>query len=157
MNRHRGFTLIELVAVLAILGVLANIALPLAEVSAQRAREQELRHSLRAMRDAIDAYKHAADAGRITKAAGASGYPPSLRILVDGVSDASDPKHGKLFFLRRLPRDPMHPDPSLEAEKTWGKRSYASDASEPKAGDDVYDVFSRSTTVGLNGIEYRQW
>jgi general secretion pathway protein G len=157
MKRPAGFTLIELVATLAILGVLASIALPLAEISVQRGREQELHRALRDIRDAIDAYKRASDEGRIARDAGGSGYPRSFAALVEGVTDARDPKRAKLFFLRRLPRDPMHPDVSVDAAASWGKRSYASEADDPKEGEDIYDVFSRSAGLGLNGVEYRRW
>ncbi|NWG31565.1 MAG: type II secretion system protein [Rhodocyclaceae bacterium] len=157
MKQERGFTLIELVAVLAILGVLAGIALPLAEVATQRQKEQELRRALREIRDAIDAYKRAADEGRIVLPAGASGYPPSLNALVAGVEDAKDARHRRIYFLRRLPRDPLNPDPAAEAAATWGKRSYASEPDAPKEGEDVYDVYSRSAAIGLNGVPYREW
>jgi general secretion pathway protein G len=146
-----GFTLIEMVITVAIVALLASVALPLAEVTSQRSREQDLRRSLREVREAIDAYKRAADDGVIERKADASGYPPTLAALVQGVPDKRNPEAPKIFFLRRLPRDPMAP------EEGWGLRSYASSAAEPKEGDDVYDVYSKSDAKGLNGVPYKDW
>jgi prepilin-type N-terminal cleavage/methylation domain-containing protein len=153
----RGFTLIELLVTLAVLALLGMLVAPATQVSAQRHKEQELRRALREIRDGIDAYKRASDEGRIGKELGATGYPPKLELLVEGVADQRSPKHAKIFFLRRLPRDPFSAAPELSDAQTWGKRSYASEAAEPKEGDDVYDVYSTSPKVGLNGIAYSRW
>jgi general secretion pathway protein G len=152
MKEHRGFTLIELVITVAIVALLASIALPLAEVTAQRSREQDLRQALRELRTAIDAYKRASDDGWIDRPANATGYPPTLAALVEGVKDKRnpDPEAPKLVFLRRLPVDPF-------VGRDWGLRSYASPADDPKPGKDVYDVYSLSPATGLNGIPYREW
>lgn len=155
-HRQRAFTLLELVIVVAILGVLALGVIPLAEVSVQRTKERDLRQGLREIRAALDAYKRAVDDGRIIGKADASGYPPSLGILVEGAIDAKTPNRMPIHFLRRLPRDPFA-DPALPAEATWGKRSYASAYSRPAEGDDIYDVYSRTEGTGLNGVAYRQW
>ncbi len=156
--RSRGFTLVELVITVAIMALLATAVIPSAQLMYQRQRESELRDALRTIRTAIDGYKKAADAGRIKKEADKSGYPPDLQTLVDGVDDASSPKEGvKIYFLRRVPRDPFWPDASSPPAETWGLRSYASSADDPQQGDDVFDVYSRSTRTGLNGVPYREW
>lgn len=155
--RGKGFTLIELLVTLAILALLGTLVIPVAQVTIQRRREAELRLDLRDIRHAIDAYKRAYDEGRITKSLAVTGYPKSLELLVEGVPDLSTPKHSKVYFLRRVPRDPFNDDAELTDAQTWGKRSYASEADEPKEGDDVYDVFSLSEKVGLNGTPYRKW
>ena len=155
--RARGFTLIELVITVAIVAVLASVALPLHELTAQRAKEQDLRRSLRDIRSALDAYKQAADDGRITKRPGESGYPRRLEDLVAGADDQKGPRKERMYFLRRIPRDPFATDPNQTAAETWGKRAYLSPPEEPREGDDVFDVFSRAEGSGLNGRPYREW
>jgi|SRR3954449_10590078 general secretion pathway protein G len=153
-----GFTLIEMTIVVAIMAILASSAVPLYELTAKREKEQELRLGLRQIREALDAYKRAVNEGRIAKQAEKkSDYPAKLEDLVEGAPDAKDPGKRKIYFLRRLPRDPMSPDPSLSAAETWGKRSYESPPENPQAGDDVFDVYSRSQVTGLNGIPYDKW
>jgi general secretion pathway protein G len=152
-----GFTLIELLVTLAILALLGTLVVPVTQVTLQRQHEQQLRRSLREIRQGIDAYKKAYDEGRVANALAATGYPKNLELLVEGVPDLRSPKRAKLFFLRRLPRDPFSPDPGLTDAQTWGKRSYASEAADPQEGDDVYDIYSTSAGVGLNGVPYRKW
>ena len=153
----KGFTLIELLITVAIIGLLASVALPLAEVTVQRGKEADLRRSLRDIRDAIDAYKQASDEGRMVKRAGESGYPKRLEDLVTGVEDQKDPKKQRIYFLRRLPRDPFAIDAALGPAESWGRRSYDSPPDDPREGDDVFDVFSRSTVVGINGRPLKEW
>jgi len=69
----QGFTLIELVITVAIVALLASVALPVSELAVQRTKEQELRRTLRQIREAIDLHKQASDEGRIQKSVGASG------------------------------------------------------------------------------------
>ena len=161
MNRQRGsargFTFIELMLTLALLAVMATIAMPLTQLVHQRRQEQLLAESLREIRQAIDAYRRAVDQGRITIKVGDSGFPPTLQALVDGAPDERNPARQRIYFLRRLPRDPLVADAEMPAEDTWAKRSYESPADDPREGRDVFDVASRAAGKGLNGIPYRQW
>lgn len=158
VHKGNGFTFIELVVTVAIVGLLATIVLPMAELVVKRDHEHELRLALREIRTAVDAYKRAVDEGRVTIEAGKSGYPPSLKDLVDGVVDAKSPDHSsKIYFLRRIPRDPLCLDASKSDEESWGKRSYESPPDAPEEGDDVFDIYALSAEVGLNGIPYREW
>ena len=152
----RGFTLIELVVSLAILALLTTLALPMGEVVVQRNKEQDLRKALRQIRDGIDAYKQFYDDGHVLKKVDATGYPPSLSVLEEGVKDAKSPDEKIVYFLRRVPRDPFASS-DLSAADTWGLRSYDSSAKSPHKGDDVFDVYSQSEGNGLNGIPYREW
>lgn len=155
--RQTGFTFIELVITVAIVAVLAAVALPLGEVAMQRIKEQELRQALRDIRTAIDAYKRAADEGRVKKDLGESGYPKRLEDLVEGVEDQKDPQKASIYFMRRLPADPMTTHPDSPPAQTWGKRSYESPPDRPQEGRDVFDVYSTSHQKGLNGVPYSLW
>jgi general secretion pathway protein G len=159
----KGFSYVELMFSIAILALLAAAATPYLEKTIQRNKESQLREHLRDIRSAIDAYKKASDAGKIQKNIGDSGYPKSLDELVIGVPDQTDAQKKRLRFLRNLPADPMYATDArtapaeLKPQDTWGKRSYDSEADNPREGDDVFDVYSLSTQKGLNGIIYQQW
>jgi general secretion pathway protein G len=152
-----GFTLIELVITVAIVAVLASAVMPLNELVHQRAKEQDLRRALREVRAAIDAYKQASDEGRIVKRIGESGFPKKLEELVEGVEDQKSPKKEKMYFLRRMPRDPFSAEVEKAAADTWGKRAYASPPDEPRDGEDVFDIFTLATGKGINGRPYKEW
>lgn len=152
-----GFTIIELLVTVFILSILAGVTMPMAELVVQRGKEERLRMALQDIRQALDRYKKASDEGRIAKQIGDPGYPPSLDTLVAGVVDLRSPNGQKLYFLRRVPSDPMASDARISPDQSWGKRSYASSAEDPREGADVYDIYSLSEGVGLNGVPYRQW
>lgn len=151
-----GFTLIEMLVTVTIIAILATIAYPLSELSRQRVKEQELRQNLREIRTAIDAYKQAVDEGHVQKSLDQSGYPPKLSVLVEGVKDARSPVDKKIYFLRRIPKDPFAAE-GVDAEASWGIRSYDSPIGAPRAGKDVYDIYSLSDRIGLNDVPYREW
>ena len=153
----RGFTIIELLVTVAIVALLASVAMPLASVAAQRNKEQDLRRSLREIREAIDAYKRASDEGRIVRSIDQSGYPPTLAVLVEGVADAKSPDKAKIYFLRRIPRDPTSGAGDVSPVESWGLRSYESAPDDPHDGKDVFDVYSTLRKAGLNGVPYNKW
>jgi len=152
---QRGFTFIELVIVTAILMILASTIMPMAQVTAQRQREVELRRALREMRTAIDKFKDAVDQGQIPTTElepGNEGYPPDLETLVDGVSVANDASGRKLKFLRKIPIDPM------THTTEWGKRAYQDKPdSQSWGGKNVFDVYTTFQGTGLDGTKYRDW
>lgn len=157
MRLARGFTLVELVITVAIVSVLVSMAVPVKETIVKREKERALRAALREIRGALDAYKRAADEGKVKVDVGDSGYPKSLDDLVSGTDNISTPERRKIYFLRRLPSDPMNTDATLPASRTWGKRSYASSHEEPRDEGDVFDVYSLASGRGINGIAYREW
>lgn len=159
----RGFTFIELVITLALVGLLSMMAVPLYEMTATRMRESELRQALRTIRSGIDAYKAATDSGSLAREAGDSGYPPTLEKLTEplelqGKRDLSGSiASQRMVILRQLPRDPFNTDPEVPAAMTWNTRAYASRANDPQPGNDVFDVSSKSSRLGLDGTPYASW
>jgi general secretion pathway protein G len=150
-----GFTIVELLVVLAILGVLAAAVMPLGESLLAAQKERELRQALWEIRGAIDDYRRTTD--KLGSASTGSGYPPNLQALVEGLSDPRpEARGGRIYFLRRIPRDPFA-DPQLPPAETWRLRSYASPADQPRPGSDVYDVKSSSERTGLDGTRHDTW
>jgi len=154
MKRTSGFTYIELIIATFILAILAAAVVPVAEVTAKRAKEVELRRDLRILRDAIDNFKQSVDLGLIGGSdveLGSEGYPKDLEMLVEGVSQVGTVDK-KLKFLRRIPMDPM--THSVE----WGLRSYQDEPDSMMwGGRNVYDVYTTSRETALDGTNYRDW
>jgi general secretion pathway protein G len=159
----RGFTYIELVITLALIGLVSLLALPLYELTATRMKEAELRHALRVLRAGLDTYKAATDSGSLKREAGESGYPPTLEVLTQSLDLASKTDLNgsiasqRLVILRQLPRDPFNTDPNLPPEQTWNTRAYASRPDDPQPGEDVFDVSSKSGAIALDGTPYANW
>jgi general secretion pathway protein G len=150
-----GFTFIEVAIVTAMIAILASAILPLAKVTIQREREVELRRELRDMRTAIDKFKDAADQGKISPGdlpSTADGYPPTLQVLVDGVTVNNDSTGARLRFLRRIPTDPT------TRAAAWGMRSSRDSATSGTwGGQNVFDVYSTNQGRALDGTKYSDW
>lgn len=156
----RGFTLIEMVVVLAIVAILATAAQPLFELTLRRSQEAALRLALRELRTAIDEHRAAVLQRRVAPGADNSPYPANLLALVQGVpvldAQGQPSTTQRLYLLRRLPRDPFA-DARLPAHLGWGQRASTSPPDSPQAGDDVFDVRSLSALGALDGSRYAEW
>ena len=148
-RRYRGFTLAELVMVVALIAVLSAMALPVAKFTVKRRKEAELRLALRQVRTAIDEYKRLSDQGLIPVKIGGEGYPEDLEELVEGVEIVG--QETKRRFLRRIPVDPM-------TKEDWELRSYQDDLDDTSwGGENIYDIRTSSDGVALDGTNYADW
>ncbi len=125
----RGFTIIELMVVLALIVILASLAMVQYRRSIVYAREAVLRDDLSKMREAIDQYY--ADKNQ---------YPPTLSAL------ASE------GYLREIPKDPI-----TESTGSWQEVPAEPDASNAVSGPGVFDVKSGSDGTALDGSRYSEW
>ena len=127
-GRERGFTLLELITVITLIGILVGIALPNYRVAIMQSREAVLKEDLYRFRDLIDQYY--SDKGK---------YPPSLETLVEE------------GYLRKMPNDPMTGQPDWEAVPA------EADSDNPTETPGVYDVRSTSVELSLAGTPYNEW
>ena len=147
----RGLTMIELLVTISVLGILAGVAMPLAQTTAARTRELELRRNLRLIREGLDRFKAEYDKAKANMADARqefrkkvsmdrSGYPLTLEEMVETKT------------LRRVPLDPM------TADGKWVLRSFSDNPdSSLSDGKDVYDLRSASTATALDGTRYDTW
>lgn len=178
---RRGFTIAELITVVAIVGILAAVAMPVARFGLRREKEIELRQRLRKITDAIDRYHELMTMGQQTgqqppgaqpgqqlptlrpaqmQALGSDGYPKNFDELLKGVT-LSDGKTVRLIRERDLV-DPM------TGRKEWSVLSTKDDADSAFTNtcevggtctvENIYEVHSTSTALSLDGkTRYNEW
>lgn len=154
-GRGGGFTFLEMMVVLALIGVITLAAFPLLHNSYRAKKEMELQRTLRTMRDAIDRYNDYAKKGMIEPwDLDWQMYPKDLEMLIEGVEVRfeQDGEPVEVKFLRKMPLDPM-----TELEE-WDCRGYDDDPDERGSScDNLYDVFSTSQDTALDGTLYSDW
>lgn len=132
-GQTKGFTLIELIIVVAIIGILATIAVPAMRTAPQRAREAALKEDLYTFRSCLDQFH--ADRGR---------FPASLDELVS------------MGYLRAIPVDPI-----TRSAETWvleyEEISEEQDERQQESGPGIIDVRSGSPDIALDGTRYAEW
>ena len=147
----RGYSLVELMMVCAVILVLTAALVPVARFQVQRQKELELKEALRTIRNAIDDHKRLSDQGLIPVTLDTEGYPKELETLVKGVDLVGQIKK-KRRFLRKVPIDPM------TGKDEWGMRSLQDEPTSTSWGrQNVYDVYSLSTAIALDKTKYRDW
>ncbi len=129
INREKGFTLLELLVVVALIGILASMAVPQYRNSVKKSKEAVLKQDLHQFETLIDQFY--ADKGK---------YPASLDDLVSE------------GYLREIPFDPF-----TESDQTWEVVYADEDTLNPEEVPGIYDVKSGSTEISLDGVPYSDW
>ncbi len=162
MMDKRGLTLIEMLVVIAIVSILAAAVMPLSRMTVKRVKEIELRSGLRTIRSAIDAFRKDCEptAKKLSTdycKADQDYYPESLEQLTQPLKLAGTGDKTRKY-LRRIPRDPMMTSSYDGDANGWGLRSYSDPPDSTQwGGGNVYDVYSKSEAVALDGTKYSTW